>query len=359
MRRDMTWPPRSRGSVLLSLGYALATLLGAAPVAAADLTPLEPAAVSALAAVPADPEPETLTRDTHYWVCNEDALELFEPHIRGLGGTLVGVGTDQNFVFAGWARTELLVLMDFDQAIGDLHRAYRVAFEAAETPAAFIDQWSKANAPALQARIIATYPDAEVQRRVLRAFKTARGTVLRRFERTLKFMGKKGMRTFLDDAEQYTHVRRLWQTGRVSVHRGDLTKRGTLAALGKALREHGQTVRVFYPSNAEQYFDYVPEYRENVRALPVDARSLVIRTIGWGELFGRADATYHYNVQTLTNFVEWLADPRMKHAGRMLRFRTPGVVEGFSQMTQSPGPTARPARNRNATDDDMLERPAP
>jgi hypothetical protein len=69
------------------------------------LPPLDPTLKAALGAVVPDPEPEALTRDTHYWICNEDALELFEPHVRGLGGALVGVGTDQNFIFAGWARS--------------------------------------------------------------------------------------------------------------------------------------------------------------------------------------------------------------------------------------------------------------
>jgi hypothetical protein len=344
-------------AVALIFVLPLTLVSGPTDARAADLAPIDPALAAALAAVPSDPEPDALTRDTHYWVCNEDALDLFEPHIRGLGGALIGVGTDQNFVFAGWAKTELLVLMDFDQSIGDLHRGYRAAFETAESPQAFLALWSRESLPQMQAAITAMYPDTATQKRVQRAFKTARGGVLRRLEHTLKFAGKKGLRTFLDDPDQYAHVRALWKAGRVSIHRGDLTKRGTLQAIGQALRAHGQLVRIFYPSNAEQYFDYGPAYRENLRALPIDARSVVIRTLGWGELFGRADGTYHYTVQPTSNFLEWLADPKVKHAGRMLRFRTPSEVEGFSQMTQRPGPDARPAPNRKLDDAVMDERP--
>ena len=47
---------------------------------------------------------------------------------------------------AGWARPEVLVLMDFDIYITWLHKAYRVAFEEAKTPDAMIALWQEKNA---------------------------------------------------------------------------------------------------------------------------------------------------------------------------------------------------------------------
>jgi len=334
----------------LTVAWLLGLALGSGASAHAALPPLDPTLKATLGAVVPDPEPESLTRDTHYWICNEDALELFEPHVRGLGGALVGVGTDQNFIFAGWARSELLVLMDFDQAIGDLHRVYAAAFTRADSPEAFVALWSKEGSAALRDNVAAMYPDPATSKRAQRALKAARGAVERRLRKTMRHMKRAGVSTFLDDADQYAHVRSLFTTGRVSIHRGDLTKQGTLRALGQALKQGNQVVRVYYPSNAEQYFDYLPEYRDNVRGLPRDAKSVVIRTLGWGKIYGKADATYHYNVQSLDNFALWLDDPRIKHAGRLLRYRTPGAVEGFSTLDQRPGPDAKAAPRRKEAD---------
>lgn len=252
--------------------------------------------------------------------------------------------------------------MDFDQAVGDLHRVYAAAFALADTPAAFVALWTKAGSDGLRAQVASMYAEGETGKRALRALKAARGAVERRLRKTMRRMKRVGVATFLDDADQYAHVRSLFAAGRVSIHRGDLTRQGTLRALGRALKQAGQVVRNYYPSNAEQYFDYLPEYRDNVRGLPRDARGVVLRTLGWGKIYGKADATYHDNVQTLDNFALWLDEPRIKHAGRLLRYRTPGAVEGFSTLDQRPGPDAKVAPRRTdagGPDDSHDDAPRP
>lgn len=344
----------SRIAPLETLVLALAGLLfaGALPAAAA-LPPLTDAQAAALQALPADPAPEALTRNSHYWVSNENRLELFEPHIRDRGGVLIGVGTDQDYLFAGWAKSDVLILMDFDQAISELHHVYGIFFAEHATPAAFLEGWSDTHVADVQAKIAAKFAEPGLQKRIQRAYKTARGTVLARLKKVQRHLKKKNVSNFLENQAQYDHVRDLWAKRRVVALRGDLTANGTMLAIGKLIKEQGWTLGVFYPSNAEQYFDMIPQYRANIQGLPASEKSLVIRTMGWGTQYGRADETYHYNVQPMTNFQAWTKDPKVGSSGRMLRWRTPTDIHGFSTFDKLPGaePTP-PVRQKKTPEED-------
>ena len=81
----------------------------------------------------------------HYTRSNETRHYLFKSPINEIGGIHVGVGAEQNYIFAGWSKPKVMILMDFDQWIVDLHRAYSVMFAKAETPDAFIELWQKKN----------------------------------------------------------------------------------------------------------------------------------------------------------------------------------------------------------------------
>lgn len=330
-------------TLLASAAVVLLGLATSPPARAAELAPLTDAQVSALQALPADPAPEALTRNSHYWVSNENRLELFEPNIRNRGGVLIGVGTDQNYLFAGWAHSDVLILMDFDAAIADIHQVYGIFFRDFAEPAAFIEGWGPDHIKDVETKIVAKFPDAAQQKRILRAYKTARGTVYARLKKVLRHLGKLGVHSFLDTPEQYTHVRDLWAKRRVVALRGDLTANGTMLAIGKLIKEQGWTLGVFYPSNAEQYFPMLPQYQANIQGLPASEKSLVIRTMGWGTVYGRADETYHYNVQPLSNFQAWTKDPKVGSAGRMLRWRTPSKIHGFSTFDKLPGAEPTPS----------------
>lgn len=300
--------------------------------------PLPRGVAAALRALVPDPAPRALVRDTHYWVCNEPRLELFEPHVRGLGRALVGVGSDQNYLLAGWARSELLVLTDFDAAIVDLHHVYGLFFEQAATPEDFVRAWSVASQPAMRALVDARAPDPESAARRIFALERGGQAVRRRLAWTIDHMRAAGVPTFLTDAAQYDHVRNLWLAGRVIPVRGDLTLPGTLRMAAAALHAAELPVRIFYPSNAEQYFPHERDYRLNIQALPADAESLVVRTLGSRADYGRADDTYHYNVQPLLNLQAWLRDGGEPDVEALLEHRAPTPVQGFSTFARLPAP---------------------
>jgi hypothetical protein len=270
-----------------------------------SLSPLGDADKLSLAAVHLDPEPEAIIRDTHYFVSNELNPEYFRAALKDAGGVGLGVGAEQNYLYAGWARPELLLLVDFDQAIVDLHALYRVAFLNAATPEEFCALWEKPSRKRFGALIDAAYDGTSRPRAPHRIFVQARSSVEWRLNKIKEHFRELGIPTFVTDVGEYDYVRKLFLADRVVRLRGDLTGRRALTELGGVLKAQHRVVRWAYLSNAEQYFRYTPRFRKNIIGLPFDDKSLVIRTRAH-----RRD--YAYVVQPLQNFTTWLASPSVR-----------------------------------------------
>lgn len=318
----------------------------AAPVSEAasgdDFGPLPEAQRAAFLAIREDPAPPELTRNSHYWISNEHSHHLWRERLAGIGGAYLGVGSDQNYLLAAWARSELLVLMDFDAAIGDLHRVYKVAFAAAADPATFLALWGKTKEEELRKLVEAAYDDPEVRKRATRALKVARALVYSRLSRTFRDYQKRGVPTFLSDQAEYDHVRKLWASGRVFAVRGDLTGDATLVDVAAALDKAGLRLGVVYMSNAEQYFDYGPTFRRNVLRLPFADDAVVVRTLGWkGHGFVEGE-TYHYTIQPARKFAAWMRENRIASLGRMLHHKKPSAIAGYSTLDADPIASRKP-----------------
>ena len=320
---------------------ALPTLAQAEPAGALP-GPLTDAQTAAFAKIEADPPPPEIVRNSHYWISNEYRHDLFKARIADLGGVHIGVGTDQNYLMAGWSKPEMLILMDFDTYIPRIHRAYRIAFEQSATPEAFLAFWDEDKAQGTLARLATDFgadKDGDVGKegkRTVRSFKTARPLIKKRLERTLRKYRKRGVATFLDDPAQYAYIKNLWATGRVIAIRGDLTAAKTMQGIAQATRDAGMIVRTVYMSNAPQYFNFDDQFRANIGALPFDEKSVFLHTLTRGA-FGYADGYYHYNVQPGLNFQAWLETSRFRKLTQILRHRTPVKgVKGVSVMEKTP-----------------------
>src|SRR5690606_20098978 len=99
-----------------------ATPAPAEPEAVDPLGPLPDEVRARFEGLPRDPKPDALVRNSHYWISNELNQDLWYEHVADLGGAYLGVGTDQNYLLAGWAKSDLVVVVDFDEAIADLHQ---------------------------------------------------------------------------------------------------------------------------------------------------------------------------------------------------------------------------------------------
>jgi hypothetical protein len=324
---------------LLALMILGAVLLG--PAAARSNTPL-PGAIAAqwteaFSAVRADPKPPKLTRDSHYWVSDEQRHDLFRRTIADKGGIFIGLGTDQNYLMAGWARPEILVPFDFDQMVIDLHFAFRAIFLGAKDRRKFFKMWTREEAEATMELIAKAYADnAERAEDAVRAYKKARRSVHRRLRRVIRTYRRNRIPTYLTNDEQYRFVVNLFATGRVFPVRGDLTREKTLTDISKAARECGLTVRVLYLSNAEQYFRYVgTNFKANMLGLPFDQDSVVIRTVGLRKPWS-ADGMYEYVVQSGENLWTWMKHPSTYSVWTMVNRRRINKRTGLSKILALP-----------------------
>lgn len=307
--------------------------------AAVDVAP----GLEAFGALPADPEPEEITRGQHYWIGNEDRLDIFHEAIAQKGGIHLGVGAEQNYILCGWSRCEVLVLMDFDQAIVDLHRVYRLAFQAAATKEDFKAIWLDKNRRVLRAAIRSELKGKE-RIGAQKALDVARWSIERRFAKLETQMAAHKLPFFLDDDDTYAWLRALVMEGKVFAVRGDLTAKRTVQAIGAAATASKKTFGSIYLSNAEQYFQYKQQTRSNFQSLPMAANSVVLRTHGWNTLrYAKGGNSYHYGVQTGPSFTALAGDKTVWSSRQILQWATPGAEKGTSTMDATDGAVAKEA----------------
>jgi hypothetical protein len=321
---------RSHWFVHGALLWAL-TVVAVPAAGAAEVAPLGPSERAALGAIPDDPAPAALIQETHYFISNESFPERFRPAFDGVGGIFVGVGPEQNYLFASWAEPEILLLIDFDQMIVDLHRVYRELFLASADPQAFIARWAPAERDATRALLGAAIADEGERGRVLTAFDKARPAVYPRMQLIRMRYGNLGVRTFLSDPDSYRYLRAMHQEGRVRALRGDLTARATLRGVAEFARALRLPVRGIYLSNVEFYFDYASGLGENLASLPVDGRSRVARTVP----FKHRGSDYRYVVQSALDMQEWLKRGEVANL-RELLLREAGTLK--DEVWYVPGP---------------------
>lgn len=294
-------------------------------------------------AVRTDPDPEQLVRDAHYWVSNESAHYVWYPYIKDLGGVILGVGTDQVYLLAGWSNASMILPMDFDRQIKNLHIAYGAAFMSAENIAEFRTYWQKANADKMRAALDQYFPnDADD---AMKAWKSGRAEVQGRFNRVIKKYTKEegqGVPTFLTDETQYQRIRTLWLNHRVFPICGDLTGNHAMIDIAKALTDSDMQMTLMYPSNAEHYFVYGPEYRRNIINMPFTDNSLILRTRQMRSLGLAAEGDYHYNMQSGANFKLWLQTTQIPDQHKMLRKRSKTKTDGLSVLKYEPSPSKKP-----------------
>ncbi|MBR4985121.1 MAG: hypothetical protein IKY83_05205, partial [Proteobacteria bacterium] len=268
-------------------------------------------------AVRSDPDPDALVRDAHYWVSNENAHYVWYPYIKDRGGVLSGVGTDQVYMLAAWSNASIVIPMDFDRMITNLHFAYGAAFLASDNIEEFRTYWKKENSAKMKAALEKYFPDhAEA---AFKAWKTGCSEVIARFNRIkrkytvlgtyLKDKAKaepkqyganakkfsEPLGTFITDEAQFKRIKTLWENHRVFPVCGDLTGDKAMIDIAKALNDSGLKMTILYPSNAEHYFEYGAKYRRNIVNMPFADNSLVLRTRQMRSLGVAEEEDYHYN----------------------------------------------------------------
>jgi len=279
-----------------------------------QLGPIDSELRTALDAVRADKKPKETIRGKHYIVSNEHQLHLFHKAVQNRGGMYIGVGADQNYLMAGWSKPDVLVLLDFDQVIVDLHDVYAHFFRMADTPEDFLSLWKKSNQKKVAKKLKKAAKSKKWGKRLVKLHRESIWAVYPKLKSHMKMAKEQGIPTFLTDLEQYQTVSNLYQTNRVLAVRGDLTEDRTLNDLSAIGKRFSLPIRVLYLSNCEYYFKYGDKhYRENILAMPFDAQSVVLHTDP------KSSDAYRYVHHSGANFQAWIQCPCVKGIRSMMR----------------------------------------
>lgn len=249
-------------------------------------------------------------------VTNEDRLEIYEPHIRGIGGGYFGVGSIQNFTLAAWARSEYIWLMDFTRVVVAANKIHTVFLKRLATPEDHRRMWDKKKSAAEADKIFDEEfkgnPDLAF---IKESYRKASPYLMITFGFLDKLNKKRPYKFWLNDQEQYNYLKKLAQENRIRALKGDLNGETTVQGIAAAAKQMGVPMRILYYSNAEEYFrGYKPNFKKSFTQMPVDEKSLVVRTISfdkgrfrWAEDSNLStDRGFHYSLQPGLEFVNEL-----------------------------------------------------
>ena len=293
----------------------------AAAPAPSGLPPLGDAARAVLAA---GGEERIISRREHFTVSNEYRHDLWFPYLRGLGGIHVGVASDQNYTLMAVARSEVGYLIDLDRQVVRLHRVYMALIAASPDPEVFMARFEAEAQAETRALIEAGLADmVEVDRAAAQKFVADNREALRTYLADVHAARRDehGV-TWLSDPALYEHMRQMVAGGRLRPINGNLAGKTAMATIAAGARALELPVKVLYLSNAEEYLSYTSEFVDNVRGLPAEPGSLVLRTIhdrftGWEDC-GEGDRRWNYQVQPLVDFQDRLADRKNNARTAML-----------------------------------------
>ncbi|MBE7437276.1 MAG: hypothetical protein HS115_02385 [Spirochaetales bacterium] len=282
---------------------------------------------------PYDPFPSERTLSArHYPASNENRLDLFLPYIQEIGGGYVGVGTDQNLLLMGRARSEFGYLIDFDPAAVGINRIHLFFLRIAPDAAAFRDYWKysarKSSWQLLKKEFAGQDDFASVQL----GWDIAQASwrpVENRLKEQARLARDYGLRGYFNDPADYAHLRSMVAAGRIQALPGDLNGSKSLRSVARAAGHIGRPIRILYLSNAEDYFPfYSAEFRQNAIHLPADEQSLVLRTcsiqtMGLSHPQGESNRQkpFHYNIEPLIHLQRTLAAPGTFRVTDLLRVR--------------------------------------
>lgn len=248
------------------------------------------------------------------------------------GGAYIGVGPDQNYSYIAAIRPQVAFIMDIRRDNALQHLMYKALFERSRNRAEYVFRWLGRRIPqdierwtsrpildilawaesnaldsaqALRERqatlaLAASYgvPLGEDDRSTILRFHETfmreglelRFSSFRRFNSSmypslrsliLQRDLKGEMSSYLGTEDAWRFVKRMHAEGKILPVVGDLGGDKTFPALARELRARSLVLSALYTSNAEMYVwrdGLFPRFAETVTQLPIDARSVIIRS---------------------------------------------------------------------------------
>nr|WP_125169842.1 hypothetical protein [Leptospira perolatii] len=283
----------------------------------------------------------------HYPASNELRIDLFRDSVRDLKGGYIGVGTDQNFTFIAWAKSDVAWLVDFDPIVCYINRIHLFFLKKSETPEEYRALWERNNFRSSFELLKSEFGKNKdwkwYESAWIEAFR-GKSDVPTRWIELDRHKTKFGLITYIHNLEEYKYIRNLALNDRIQIRKADLNSIGTIREIAAAMSKIGVPFRVLYLSNAEEYFVYPDAFRENMISLPFDIGGVLLRTIQnrTKEVYGFPDGEkypekypLHYNVQSVQTYKLWMESDRRFYVTQILDHRQ-SLQKGFSTMTLPP-----------------------
>ena len=217
-----------------------------------------------------------------YFTPNESQNYMFAPYIRNLGGGYAGVAADANYSYIAVARSRFVWLFDFDVNINALHRIIRAMMLESETIPQFLARFSKQNRKESLEILAKHYADRSDLDFIQQVFRNNADSLGKHYQKSAAPDPKQGEFGWLRFADHYRYIRLLYQQDRITIVPGDMLKDKSMRSIAKSARAIGVPIRVYYPSNAEEFWDYSTNnsnYKKNILSLPFDEASITFRSV--------------------------------------------------------------------------------
>lgn len=242
---------------------------------------------------------------------NERGHPLWSPQIEGLGGAYLGFDSTHNYSFIAKARSEWAWLVDWDPILLRVHRILHAVIGAKETSrelaAAFRPEQLEETVELIGTHCTENgHEDCDVLKQTAIELGPTLALSFRRALRPRPLFPEWG---WLHAPGEYEYIRQLIMGGRIRVLPAQLDGENTFAAIGQSAKAMGVPIRVLYISNRENYWTSLPRRaRENLRGLPFDDDTLVLRTLGkrWNAKSGFSK--WHYNAHAGLDYQSRLND---------------------------------------------------
>jgi hypothetical protein len=230
-----------------------------------------------------------------YLKTNEPLQQVVAPYIENLGGGYTGVGADQNYTFVALARAQWAWIFDYDPNVVTWHRILRAFILEAPTRSDFVELFRADNVEKGVRILKSAAANARDGRVLEHLYRSSAKKMLPHYEEERTSPARAF--TWLGTDESYATIRALYAQGRMRAFRGNMLDVHTMRGIAAAARKLGVPIRVYYPSNAPEFWIFTDAYRENVRALPFDDTSVVVQTISSMKSGFGQEGYWHYNVQ--------------------------------------------------------------
>jgi hypothetical protein len=230
-----------------------------------------------------------------YLKTNEPRQDVVLATIANLGGGYTGVGSDQNYTFVAWSRSRWAWIFDYDPNVVNWHHVMRALILASPSRHDFVAAFEAKNLERSVKILEDAYAERADKKVLVNLFRSSAPQLRSNYERQAN--NKAWSFTWLGDDERYAYVRAMFQQGRMQAFKGNMLDVRTMRGIAAAAKRLGVPIRVYYPSNAPEFWPFTDAYRENVKALPFDDRSVVVQTISSVKTGFGQTGYWHYNVQ--------------------------------------------------------------